>query len=110
MTLEEHSEIEPISPSAAHERIHAEITRRLGENWRNQETKWIMVDDGAYYVRLTNGKFNLDFECDLLGEVTVTKRELNPVQLSGRLLAWALLLASLFLAFVIASVAGVLTP
>lgn len=103
-------DFEPIASDIARQRIDEKITETLGEGWDAAGSPWMIVHDGDTYVRLTNRKINLDFQCDLLGEVTVTEQEIHPLQVSGRLVAWSVLLASLFLAFVIASLAGVFTP
>lgn len=100
--------IEPIEPHLARQQIEAAIEARLGPNWQDDDTGWAIIHDTDYLVRLTRGRVNMDFHCDLLGEVTVTERDLNPVQDSGRILAWAILLASLTLALVLARLAGVL--
>jgi hypothetical protein len=43
---------------------------------------------------------------DLLGEVTREEKPISPVQDSGRLVAWALLLVSFLLAVAVASALG----
>lgn len=93
-------EIEPISPEAARDAIETAIIARLGADWRADDT-WAVLHDGGYLVRLTNGKINLDFQADLLGQVEVSEREISPVQASGRLVAWMVLGASLFVALTV---------
>ena len=100
-------EIEPIAPADARRAIEAAIAQQLGPNWDDEDTGWAIVHDTDYLVRLTRGRVNLDFHCDLLGAVSVTEREINPVQASGKLIAWMVLIASLALAFLLASLAGV---
>lgn len=99
---------EPIAADAARQRIQQAIVTQLGPDWDDEDTGWMVIHDADYLVRLTDGKRNLDFQCDLLGEVIVEERELNPLQGSGRLIAWMLLGASLLIAFVLARIAGVL--
>ncbi len=96
-----------IPAKEARQRIQAAIIERLGEQWDSPTDGWLVVHDTAYLVRLNRGDVNLDFQCDLLGEVGVTELEVNPLQTSGRFIAIAVLAASLFLAFVIAQIAGV---
>lgn len=100
---------EPIEASEARKRIMEAIEARLGADWDDDDDGWTVIHDGDYYMRLTRGKQNLDFQCDLLGEVTVTARDLNPVQASGRLIAWMILGSSLLLAFVLARITGYLS-
>lgn len=101
----EPDEVEIIAPEAARAALEAAIIERLGQNWRSQ---WILVHDADYLIRLNQGAINLDFAVDLLGNVTVEERPANPVQLSGRLVAWLVLGAFLFVALAIASLAGVI--
>lgn len=95
---------EPLSLDESRAIVEAAIAERLGENWRKE---WLVVHNDPTLMRLNNDRTNLDFQIDLLGNVEVTERAANPVQLSGRLVVWAVLLSSLFLAFVLATVAGV---
>lgn len=104
----ETNEIEPISPEEARAHIDAAIVARLGPDWQDEDGGWAIVDDSAYWVRLNRGVTNLDFQCDLLGEVTVTEKAINPLQASGRLIAWMVLGASLFVALMLAQIAGIL--
>jgi hypothetical protein len=102
------AEIDPIAPEDARRHIDAAIKARLGDDWAEKDGGWVITHDGDYLVRLTRSKTNLDFQCDLLGDVTVEERPISPMQDSGRLIAWAVLIATLFVAFAIAQVAGVL--
>lgn len=99
--------LEPIPAKEARQRIQAAILERLGEHWDSPTDGWLVVHDTAYLVRLTRGDINLDFQCDLLGAVSISEMEINPLQTSGRFIAIAVLAASLFLAFVLAELAGV---
>lgn len=96
-------EIEPINPEDARAVLEAAVKEQLGENWQQ---KWILIHDGDYLMRFHQGQINLDFAVDLLGNVTVEERPANPVQLSGRLVAWLVLGAFLFVALAIATLAG----
>jgi len=100
-------EIEPISADEARQRVEAAVAERLGENWRIEAQEWVLTHDTDFLIRLSRGSTNLDFQVDLLGEVSVTEREASLVQSSGRIIAWMLLGSSLFLAFVLAQLAGV---
>lgn len=106
MTPALNDDFEPIPAKAARARIRAAIEQRLGANWNDDDTGWLIVHDTDYLVRLHRGHINLDFQCDLLGEVTITEREANPLQVSGRFIAWMVLGASLFVAFLLAQLAG----
>lgn len=99
------SEPEIIPAAAARAAIHAKILATLGEHY---ERDWLTIHDADYLVRLNRGVINMDFQCDLLGSVEVIERPVNPLQASGRFLAWTILVASLFIALFIAFAAGVL--
>jgi len=101
-------DFEPIAPHLARERIMQTIVEKLGENWDDEDTGWMMVHNSDYLIRITQGATNIDFHCDLLGNVSVEEKPISPLQASGRLMAWAVLIASLFVAFTIASVSGTL--
>ncbi len=98
--------IEPIPPEQAREILEQAIRERLGDDWRDEDSGWQMVTGHDYMARLTRGRVNLDFYVDLLGKVSVTEKEINPAQDSGRLLAWTLILLSLAIAFLIARIVG----
>lgn len=99
---------EPISPAQARARLQEAIRQRLGEDWREAENAWLVVHESDYLIRLNKGVLNLDFQCDLLGVVSVSESPANPVQMSGRLIAWMVLGASLLVALAIANALGVL--
>jgi len=94
-------EIEPVSPQDAQAILQKALEPYLADGWR-------VVDRSAYIARLTRGTHNLDVQVDLLG--TVEKREagLTPLQESGRLTAWMLLLVSLLVALALAAALGLL--
>jgi hypothetical protein len=104
----QNDDFEPIAPKEARARIQTAINAHLGENWNDDDKGWLVIHDTAYLVRLNRGNRDLDFQCDLLGEVAMTERESNPLQVSGKLIAWMVLGASLFVAFLLAQIAGVL--
>ena len=99
-------EIEPISPDEAHAILYAAIRERLGEHWDDEEEGWTMVTGHDYMARMTKGNVNVDFYVDLLGKVTIEEKGISPAQASGRLLAWMFLLGSLFVALILARIAG----
>lgn len=101
---QEDNEIELASPEEQRIAIDAAILEHLGDNWKKD---WIIVHNANDLVRLHQGEINLDFHADLLAHVNIIEREANPLQLSGRMIAFAILGSFLFLAFAIASVAGV---
>lgn len=92
-------EIEIIEPQAARAAIDAAILAHLGASWRDN---WLMAHDSNFLVRLNKGDKNMDFQADLLGHVEVTEKEANPIQVSGRYVAWWILGVSIFLALTIA--------
>jgi hypothetical protein len=99
-------DIEPIPPAEARARLVAAIEARLGKDWA-REDRWLVVHDSDYLIRLNQGRKNLDFACDLVGEVSVTEKEADPLQSSGWLIAGAVLFAWLLVALVIARITGV---
>lgn len=98
-------EIEPIAPEDARQAIEDAIQARMPD-WK--ANGWLKIYDSNYLVRLHRDKTNLDFQCDLSGEVEVIERAANPIQLGGRLIAWTILLASLTIALALAVLAGVI--
>jgi hypothetical protein len=100
------SDIDLIPPAEARARLIAAIEARLGKDWA-KEDRWIVVHDSDYLIRLNQGEKNIDFACDLLGEVSITEKEADPLQASGRLIAGAVLFAWLLVALVIARISGV---
>jgi hypothetical protein len=99
-------QIEPISPEQARKILDSAIRQRIGEHWEDDDNGWTLVTGHDYMARLTRGRKNLDFYVDLVGEVTVEEKEINPAQEYGRLVAWAFLVASLVIALMIARIAG----
>ena len=100
------SDIDLIAPAKARANIMAAIEAHLGKDWA-REDRWIVVHDSDYLMRLNQGKKNIDFACDLLGEVSITDLEADPLQGSGWLIAGAVLFAWLLVALVIAKISGV---
>lgn len=98
-------EIEPVAPAQQRAAIEVAIIAQLGQDWQRE---WLVVHNASDLVRLNRGKTNLDFQADLLGQVSVIEREANPVQISGQLVAWMVLGASLFVALAIAALAGII--
>lgn len=98
-------EIEPVSPAEQRAAIDAAILERLGADWQRE---WLVVHNASDLVRLNRGDNNLDFQADLLGNVAVIEREANPVQISGNLVAWMVLGASLLVALAIAALTGII--
>ena len=94
-------EIEPIHPEQAEALITTAIKPYLAEGWH-------VLERSAYAARLTRGTRNLDIRVDLLGQIEIEESGLTPLQDSGRLVAWVLLLASILVALALASVLGLL--
>ena len=102
------AEIEVIPADQARAAIQAAIVAQLGPDWADEDQGWLKVHDSDYLVRLTRRGINMDFHCDLLGAVSVTEQPANPLQTSGRLIAWMLLGASMLLALALAWASGFL--
>jgi len=94
-------EIEPISPEAASKILQTALEPYIADGWQ-------LLDQSAYAARLTRGMRNLDIRVDLLGQVEAHESGLTPLQNSGRLTAWVLLLASLLVALALASALGII--
>jgi len=67
-----------------------------------------VIDRSAYLMRLTRGKRNLDIRVDLLGQIEKQEMDLTPLQDSGRLMAWILLLTALMVALALSAALGIL--
>jgi len=97
-------DFEPIPAKEARQHIEAAIVARLGEQWQSE---WLVVHNDDFLMRLNKGKVNMDFQSDLLGHVEIIEREANPLQISGRFIAFMVLGASFFLALLLANLAGI---
>ncbi len=102
MTTQPEPEIIPAAQARA--AIQQRIRETLGEDYQRE---WLVIHNADYLVRLNRGAVNLDFQCDLLGNVEVIERPVNPLQASGRFIAWTILIASLFIALFIAIALGI---
>jgi hypothetical protein len=94
-------EIEPIGLEQAQTILQRALAPYLADGWR-------VLERNPTMARLTRGDRNLDVRVDLLGEVEIKESGLTPLQDSGRLVAWMLLLTSLLLALAIAAALGIL--
>jgi hypothetical protein len=92
-------EIDPISPEDAEIVLAKAIEPYLADGWH-------ILDRSPYLARLTRGMHNLDVRVDLLGQVETHESGLTPLQDSGRLMAWVLLLASLLVVLALATALG----
>jgi hypothetical protein len=99
-------EIEPIPPEQARAILDQAMRERLGDDWEDEESGWILISGHDYMARVTRGRINVDFYVDLLGNVSVTEKTISPSQESGRLIAWLLLMVSLGIAFLVARAVG----
>jgi len=97
---------EPISPEEARLALDRAMAERLGPDWQDEGSGWLLVAGNDYMARVTRGRINLDFMVDLLGNVTVEEKPLSPAQTSGRLIAWTLLLLALGIVYLIARALG----
>ncbi len=96
--------LEPIPAEQARAILEQAMRERLGDNWQNED--WVLLTGHDYMARVTRGGKNVDFYVDLLGNVRVEEKAVNPAQESGRLIAWLILLLSLGIAFLLARIAG----
>jgi hypothetical protein len=94
-------EIEPISPDNAAAILKTALEPYVADGWR-------VIDRSAYDARLTRGTRNLDIRVDLLGQIVTQESGLTPLQDSGRLTAWVLLLAALLVALALSAALGIL--
>ena len=99
-------DIEPIPPEQARAILDQAMRERLGDDWEDEESGWILISGHDYMARVTRGRVNVDFYVDLLGKVSVTEKSISPSQESGRLLAWMFLMVSLGIAFLVARAVG----
>ncbi|HRF94055.1 MAG TPA: hypothetical protein PLZ51_02620 [Aggregatilineales bacterium] len=93
-----------ISPEQARNALDEAIRQKLGDNW---EETWELVSGHDFMSRLTDGEQNIDFYVDLLGKVTIEEKGQDVAHNSGRLIAWLVLGVSLFVAYAIARIAGI---
>ncbi|MCL4238400.1 MAG: hypothetical protein KJ047_09135 [Anaerolineae bacterium] len=93
-------EIEPISIAEAQAILADALAPYLADGWH-------VLDRSPAWARLTRDKRNLDVRVDLLGEVEAHESGLTPLQDSGRLIAWVLLLAALLLMLAAAAALGI---
>lgn len=100
--------VQPISSEQARDILYTAIRERLGDAWDDEEEGWAMISGHDYMARLTKGRKNIDFYVDLLGEVTIEEKDINPGQETGRLLAWMFLVGSFLIALLIARLVGFL--
>ncbi len=94
-------EIEPISIEESQAILARALEPYLADGWH-------VLDRNPSMARLTRGLRNLDVRVDLLGNVETHESGLTPLQESGRLMAWVLLLASLLVALALAAALGIL--
>ncbi|HYO87304.1 MAG TPA: hypothetical protein VER79_01580 [Candidatus Limnocylindrales bacterium] len=97
---------EPIAPAEARIALDRAMAERLGPDWQEEGSGWLLVTGNDYMARVTRGRVNIDFLVDLLGQVTVEEKPLSPTQSSGRLIAWTLLLLALGIVYLFARAVG----
>jgi len=95
------SGIEPIAADDAALILAQAIEPYLADGWH-------VLDRSAYSARLTRGIRNLDVRVDLLGQVETEESSLTPLQDSGRLAAWVLLLATLLVVLALSAALGII--
>ncbi len=100
------SQIEPIPPEQARLILERAIRERCGDDWRDEDSGWVYVTGHDYMARLSKGRVNVDFYVDLLGNVSVEERAVNPAQESASTVIIVLLLLSVGIAYILARVVG----
>lgn len=95
-----------IPPEQARAILDKTMRETLGDDWNDEDSGWQIVTGHDYMARVTRGRINIDFYVDLLGNVTVEKKEINIAQSSGRTLAIVLLILSLGIAYLMARAIG----
>jgi hypothetical protein len=101
-------EVQPIPGEQARAILEQAIRDRLGPDWDREDSGWAVVTSHDFMARLNRGRVNLDFYVDLLGQVTVEEKTVNPGQDTGRLFAWMFLIAMLGVGFLLAKIIGLL--
>ncbi len=94
-------EVEPVDPQTAEAALSEALAPYLAEDWR-------VLHRDAYSARLRRAGRNVDVWVDLLGDVQTRERGPTPLQESGRLMAWMVLLAMLLLALALSAALGLL--
>lgn len=97
---------DPIPPEQARAILDQAMAERLGPDWQDEGSGWLLVTGNDYFARVTRGTFNIDFMVDLLGQVSIEEKPLSPSQTSGRLIAWTLLLLTLAIVYLLAKALG----
>lgn len=96
-------ELDPIPPEQARAILDTAVNARLGPDWKDDG--WIVVSRHDYMLRLTRQRTTIDFYVDLLGQVSVEESPTTDAN-TGRLIAWFLLGTSVFIAILLARIAG----
>ncbi len=99
-------ELDPIPAEQAREILHAAIREKLGDNWDDEETGWVVITGHDYMARLTRGRTNVDFYVDLLGNVRVEQTESTGLRSNAGTILLVLLALSLVIAFLIVRIAS----
>ncbi len=95
-----------IPPHEARALVKNAIITRYGDTW-DSDGGWLVVHQSDYLIRINKGVLNVDFACDLIGNVTITESPISPLQASGRIVAWMVLGASMLIALAIAWATGI---
>jgi hypothetical protein len=99
-------ELDPIAAEQARQILQAAIREKLGDNWDDEETGWVITTGHDYMARLTRGRTNVDFYVDLLGNVTVEQTESTGLRSNAGTILLVLLALSLVIAFLIVRIAS----
>lgn len=102
------TEIEPIPAAQARLILEEAIRARLGERWNDELDGWTVISRHDYMARLVKGSTSVDFYVDLLGDVSIEEKPIDPAREGGRVIAWLVLLVSLAVALTLARAAGVI--
>ncbi|MBE2184401.1 MAG: hypothetical protein IAE89_13305 [Anaerolineae bacterium] len=97
---------EPIEPEQARAILDQAMNERLGEDWQDEYSGWLLVTANDFMARVTKRGKNVDFLVDLLGNVTVEEKDLSDTQSSGRLIVIMLFFLAIGIAYLFARAVG----
>ena len=97
---------EPIAPEEARALLDQAMNERLGDDWQDEYSGWLLVTANDYMAKVTKRGKNVDFLVDLLGNVSIEEKELNDTQTSGRLIVIMLLFLAIGIAYLFARAVG----
>ncbi len=97
---------EPIEPEQARAILDQAMNERLGEDWQDEYSGWLLVTANDYMARVTKRGKNVDFLVDLLGNVSIEEKALSDTQSSGRLIVIMLFFLAIGIVYLFARAVG----